>query len=218
MFKTHIVLSSTTYHNKQSGLLHTCLFKLVDEIVLQDGTGRKVITHIHKRGQGSGGEALNPLHGSRRRVSSEREQAAVSGPGWDRLLQHRELVLIRSWRRDAGVKSGEVKLQGVDYEQNNPAETRLDVAKVHGLLSGLQYVSAGAGPVHLQPHQQKAAHEQVDAHKVERTHPEKKGQHWQRLHPRHTGKGKGAAVCEWIKRHIDRNTYLSAKLLNMLHV
>lgn len=171
--------------------LLTHLPKLVDEVVLQDGTGCKVVAYIHKGRQGASGEALDPLHGGRRWVSSERIQAAVGRPGCDCLLQHGQLVLIRSRRRVVGVKPGEVDLEGVDDEEDCPAEPRLDPAEVGRFLPGLQhipglqYVPAGTGPVHLQPHQQEPADEQVNAHKVHRTHPEEQGEHWKLLHSAH---------------------------------
>ncbi len=166
--------------------LLTHLPELVDEVVLQDGTGRKVIAHIHKGRQGASGEALDPLHGGGRGVSAERVQAAVGRPGWDCLLQHGQLVLIRSGRRVVGVEPGEVRLEGVNDEEDGPAESRLGAAEVHRLLSGLQHVSAGAGPVHFQPHQQEPPHKQVDAHEVHRAHPKEKGQHREPFHPTHT--------------------------------
>lgn len=96
--------------------LLTHLSKLVDQVVLQDGTGCKVIPYIHKSGQGASGEALDPLHGGGRRVCSEGVQAAVGWPEGDALLQHRQLVLVGPWLRVVGIESGEVDLQGVDDE------------------------------------------------------------------------------------------------------
>lgn len=147
--------------------LLTYLTKLVDEIVLQDGAGSKVVTYIHKGGQRPGGEALDPLHGGRRWVGAEGVQSAVRRPGRGRLLQHGQLVLVGPGRRVVGVKPCEVDLQGVDDEEHCPAETRPDAAEVYRLLTGLQHVPAGAGPVHLQPHQQEPSHEQVNAHEVQ---------------------------------------------------
>lgn len=155
----------------------------MDEIVFQDGAGGKVITHIHKGGQRPRGEALDPLHGGRRGVRAEGVQAAVRRPGCGRLLQHRQLILVGSGRRVVGVKPCEVDLEGVDDEDDCPAEPRPDAAEVYRLLSGLQHVSAGACPVHLQPHQQEATHEQVNAHKVQGAYAEEQGQHWEPLHP-----------------------------------
>lgn len=161
----------------------THLPKLVNKIVLQDGTGCKVVTNIHKGRQGSGCEALDSLHRGRGWVCTEGVQAALERLGWDMLLQHRQLVLVGSWRRVAGVKAGEVYLQGVDDEDDSPAEPRLGATEIQRLISGVQHVTAGAGPVHLQPHQQEAAHEKVDAHKVHGTQPEEQGQHGQSIHP-----------------------------------
>lgn len=167
---------------------HTCLPKLMDEIVLQDGTWCKVIAHIHEGRQGSGGEALDPLHGGRWRVSSEGVQPTLRGPGGHHLLQHRELVLVRSWRRFAGVKAGKVDLQGVDYQDNSPFESRLTAAEIRRVPGGLQQVAACAGPVHLQPYQQEAPHKEVDAHQIHGTHPEQQTQHGESLHPSRTGR------------------------------
>lgn len=150
----------------------THLPELVDEVVLQNGTGREVVAHVHEGGQGAGGEALDPLHGGRRRIRAERVKAAVRGPGGHSLLQHRQLVLVGSRRGVVRIEQGEIDLEGVDDEEDSPAETRLHAAEVRRLLPGLQHVSAGAGAVHLKPHQQEPADEQVDARGVQRAHPE----------------------------------------------
>ena len=175
-------------------MLLTHLPKLVDEVVLQNGTRSKVVTHVHKGGQGARGEALDPLHGGSRRVCAERVQPAVRRPDRHRLLQHGQLVLIGSGRRVVGVEAGEVDLEGVDDEEDGPAEPRLGAAEVPRLPSGLQHVPASAGPVHLQPHQQEAAHEQVDAHEVHRAHPQEQGQHREPLHPGRTHTGDSVQV------------------------
>lgn len=167
--------------------LLTHLSKLVYEVVLQDRTGREVVPYIHKGGQGAGGEALDPLHGGGRRVGTERVQAAVGRPERKSLRQDGQLVLVGSGRRVVGIKPRKVDLEGVNDEEDSPAEPRPGAAEVPGLLSGgLEHVSAGAGPVHLQPDQQEPTHKQVDAHKVERTHPQEQGEHREPLHPTNT--------------------------------
>lgn len=166
--------------------LLTDLTKLVNKVVFQNGTRCKVIPHIHKRRKRSRSEALDPLHGGCRRVSPERIQAAVWRLGCDRLPQHRQFVFIRSGCSVVRVEPCKVYLQGINNEEDSPAETWLSAAKVSlRLLSRVQCVCAAAGSIHLQPHQQEATYEKVDSHDVNGAHPEEKGQHRKHLHPGH---------------------------------
>ena len=155
----------------------------MDDVVLQDGAGGKVVPHVDEGGQGACGEALDPLHGGGGRVGAEGVQPAVGGPQRGHLLQHRQLVLVGPGRLVGWVVAGKVDLQGVDDEQQGPPEARLGPAEVPLLPAGLQHVVAGAGPVHLQPHQQEAAHKQVDAHVEQGAQPQEQAENGQPLHP-----------------------------------
>ena len=159
----------------------------MDNVVLQDGTGGEVVPHVDEGGQGARGEALDPLHGGGGGVRAEGVQPAVGGPQRGRLLQHRQLVLVGPWRLVGGVVAGEVDLQGVDDEQQGPLEARLGPAEVPLLPAGLEHVVAGAGPVHLQSHQEEAAHKQVDAHVEQGAQPQEQAENGEPLHPEPRG-------------------------------
>lgn len=155
------------------------------EVVLQDGAGRKVVAHVHECGQGSGGEALDPLHGGGGRVGAERVQAAMLGPRARRLVQHGQLVLVGPRRRVARLVAGEIYAERVHHEQHGAAVARPAAAEVvprRPWSLGRQRVAARAGAVHLKPHEQEAAHEQVDAHGEEGAQPCQEAEHPKPLH------------------------------------
>jgi len=157
----------------------------VNDVVLQDGAGGKVVPHVDEGGQGACGEALDPLHGGGGRVGTEGVQAAVCWPQRGGLRQHRQLVLVGPRRLVARVEAGEVDLQRVDDKQQGPAESRPAAAEVPPRPAGQQHVIAGARSVDLQPHQQEAAHKQVDAHVEQGAQPQEQAENGQPLHPSH---------------------------------
>ena len=120
----------------------------MDEVILKDSAGGKVVPHINEGGQGAGGESFDSLHGGGGRIGPEGVQPGLGRPRRSHLVQNGQFVLESSGRGVPRVITSKVSLQGVDYEDDGSAEARLLQAEVSLHISPWgKDVRTGAGPV-----------------------------------------------------------------------